>query len=116
VLLDQVEKDLNPLGRSEVRVILLLRTISVCEAREYLGDAFHLRRVAQAHCCAQTWFVRVKRTSLGAGFGACMGRCGPLCPLGIAVSNNGCCSRLLVLDARENGPRRNRGIADTWSN
>jgi hypothetical protein len=32
VLLDQVEKYLNPLGRSEVRVILLLRTISVCEA------------------------------------------------------------------------------------
>lgn len=58
MLLDEVEQHLDPLGRSEVRVVLFLEVIGVSEAREYLDDAFHAQRIARAHCSAQAWFVR----------------------------------------------------------
>jgi len=43
VLLDEVEENVDPLGRREVRVILLVRAFSLGEAREHLDDAFHRR-------------------------------------------------------------------------
>ena len=61
VLLDEVEEDVDPLGRREVRVVLLVRAIGVSEAREHLDDAFHLRRTAHSHGKAQARFCRCKR-------------------------------------------------------
>jgi hypothetical protein len=47
VLLDEVEEDVDPFGRREVSVVLLVRALGVSEAREHLDDALHLRRIAQ---------------------------------------------------------------------
>lgn len=53
MLLDEVEEDVDPFGRRDVRVVLLVRALRVSDAREHLGDAFHLKRIAQAQGKAQ---------------------------------------------------------------
>jgi hypothetical protein len=42
VLLDEVEEDVDPFGRREVRVVLLVRALRVSDAGEHLCNAFHL--------------------------------------------------------------------------
>jgi hypothetical protein len=62
-VLDEVEEDVDPFGRREVRVILLIRAIGVSEAREYLDDALHLRTIAHAPGKAQARFGRTGASS-----------------------------------------------------
>jgi hypothetical protein len=64
VLLDEVEEDIDPLGRREVRVVLLVSAVCVSEAREHLDDAFHLRTIAHSRGKAQARFCRCKRWAL----------------------------------------------------
>jgi hypothetical protein len=61
VLLDEVEEDVDPFGRREVRVVLLVSAVGVSEAREHLDDAFHLRTIAHSRGKAQARFCRCKR-------------------------------------------------------
>jgi hypothetical protein len=44
VLLDEVEEDVDPFGRREVRVVLLVSTVGVSEAREHLDDTRSRKR------------------------------------------------------------------------
>ena len=67
MLRDEVEEDVDPFGRREIRVVLLVSTLGVSDAREHLGNAFHLQRIAQSQGRAHGRFGRFKWSPLEVG-------------------------------------------------
>lgn len=60
MLLNQIKQDIDPFRWCEARIVLLIGTVGICQAREDLNDSFHTVMLA--------WFrVRGERQSRRTG-------------------------------------------------